>query len=51
MIWTIQSQWFFGTASITYAMYVKLISKPRLPLSNDYTQVTKESKTLMFILY
>ena len=30
---------------------VKLISKPRLPLSNDCTQVTKWIKTLMFILY
>ena len=26
--------------------HVKLISKPRLPLSNDCTQVTKESKLL-----
>ena len=27
-------------------IHVKLISKPRLPLSNDCTQVTKESKLL-----
>ena len=27
-------------------IYVKLISKPRLPLSNDCTQVTKESNLL-----
>ena len=32
-------------------IYVKLISKPRLPLSNDCTQVTKWIKTLMFMLY